>query len=109
MQTESFGAVLTRPCPSPVIDPSIQEEAVQSMLALIRKHHPLSCASSFGKDSTTTTFLFLEAVRRGVEEGVKTTHYITTSCTGDKSKYGKARVGGARRNPDALRKTRSAR
>lgn len=61
---------------------SIQEQGIQTLLALIRRGHPLHLRFSGGKDSTTCAVLLIEAVRRAVAEGITTTHHISSSSTG---------------------------
>lgn len=64
---------------------SIQEQGIETLLGLIRRRHSLHLRFSSGKDSTSCAVLVIEAVRRAVEEGITTTHYISSSSTGIES------------------------
>lgn len=61
---------------------TIQEEGIETLLGLIRRRHSLHLRFSAGKDSTACAVLMIEAVRRALEEGISTTHYISGSSTG---------------------------
>ncbi|MDK9702515.1 MAG: phosphoadenosine phosphosulfate reductase family protein [Sulfuritalea sp.] len=58
------------------------EAAVAAVLALLRQGHAIIMTASGGKDSTTTTLIALEALRRAQQEGVlMPTHYVTSADT----------------------------
>jgi 3'-phosphoadenosine 5'-phosphosulfate sulfotransferase (PAPS reductase)/FAD synthetase len=58
------------------------ETAIAVLLSLIRKGHALVLTLSGGKDSTTTTLLGLEAIRRARAAGERQpNHYITSANT----------------------------
>jgi len=58
------------------------ERGVQAIYNLIVASHPLVFAVSGGKDSTVTTIIGLEAIRRARQAGiVQAQHYVTTANT----------------------------
>lgn len=61
---------------------SIQEQGIETLLGLMRRRHSIHLRMSGGKDSTTCSVLFIEAVRCAVAEQITTTHYISSSSTG---------------------------
>ncbi|ABE46913.1 phosphoadenosine phosphosulfate reductase family protein [Polaromonas sp. JS666] len=59
------------------------EIAVSTIERLIDDGHAIVSTLSAGKDSTATTLLCLEAIRRSVERGAnQATHYVSSSSTG---------------------------
>lgn len=62
---------------------SLIEEAVVALLGLIIAGHSLVLTYSGGKDSTTTTILGIEAIRRAAVQGVRQArHFVTSASTG---------------------------
>lgn len=58
------------------------EAAIQTIMDLVEKGHSIVSTLSSGKDSTTTTLLCLEAIRRMSILGCRqATHYISSSST----------------------------
>ena len=60
---------------------SIQEQGIETLLTLIRRGHSIHLRFSGGKDSSACAVLVIEAVRRASEEGITTTHHISSSST----------------------------
>lgn len=59
------------------------QTAVETLLGLVRQGFPLVLTMSGGKDSTVTTILGLEAIRRAKEEGIpQPRHFVSSSTTG---------------------------
>lgn len=62
---------------------AMTEIAIQTVVSLIEDGHSIVMTLSSGKDSTTTTILCLEAIRRCANRGIKqATHFISSSRTG---------------------------
>ena len=58
------------------------EAAIQTIMRLIIEGHSIVMTLSSGKDSTTTTLLCLEAIRRVAMQGMQqATHYVSSSST----------------------------
>lgn len=58
------------------------ENAIQTIVDLIIEGHSIVMTLSSGKDSTTTTLLSLEAIRRCAAQGIpQSTHYVSSSST----------------------------
>lgn len=58
------------------------EAAIQTVLGLIEEGHSIVMTLSSGKDSSTTTTLALEAIRRAAINGIKQAqHYVSSSTT----------------------------
>lgn len=77
--------VLVCMAPEQQVQPIIElmEIAIAVLLGLIRQGYSLASTLSGGKDSTTTTMLCLEAIRRAVLEGIdQASHYISSASTG---------------------------
>lgn len=66
----------------PTLDECV-EAAINTVLGLIRQGFSMALTASSGKDSTTSTLLSLEAIRRAKLEGLdQAVHFISSSSTG---------------------------